>query len=139
MSLHNYDWNSKYNIGVEQIDDQHRYFLSLINKIIEESEQTDHIDYLLALINELKAYAKFHFISEENLMLKTGYPGLAEHRQHHRQLLHDLAPKITNAELKKSHDELQKLINYLLDWFFHHTAAEDRLFGDYFAKSSSPA
>ena len=139
MTPHSYDWDSKYNIGVEQIDDQHRYFLSLINKIIDESERTDHIDYLLALINELKAYAKFHFISEENLMMKTGYPGLAEHRQHHRQLLNDLAPKITNAELKKSHDELQKLINYLLEWFFHHTAAEDRLFGDYYTNFSNNA
>ena len=39
-----------------------------------------------ALIAELNAYARFHFISEENMMARAGYPDLEAHRKHHNEV-----------------------------------------------------
>ncbi len=132
--MQHYDWQNKYLLGIKEIDYQHEYFLQLINRLADEVEHVDHLEYRLLLLAELKAYVRYHFISEENMMYKEGYPDLEAHKQHHRQLLDALAPKITNLEITKSQEELEKLVDYLVEWFFHHTASEDRGFSNYLAR-----
>ncbi len=62
-------------------------FLDLINRLSEELGKSDNLAYQSVLINELNAYAVFHFISEENMMFKAGYPGLDRHKRSHRGLI----------------------------------------------------
>jgi hemerythrin len=74
MSFETLHWKSDYETGVREIDLQHRFFMDLINRLHEELIGATDSDYRAALFEELSNYARFHFVSEENLMFKFGYP-----------------------------------------------------------------
>lgn len=117
-------WDVKYETGIEEIDLQHRYFLRLINRLAEELATTEDEKYRDRLLDELRQYASFHFISEENLMRKFGYPGLQAHRLLHLHLLDMLSSRGAGHSV-------QHLIDFLVEWFMGHTASEDRQIGEY--------
>ena len=121
-------WEEKYALGVEDIDLQHHYFLNLINRIGEEVSRTDDQRYIKSLISELDAYARFHFISEETMMLHAAYPEYEEHKKHHLDLLQRLSVEQYKLLNFKDEKEFEKAISFLREWFLHHTNEEDRKF-----------
>lgn len=125
------NWKFEYNLGIEDIDLQHHFFANLINRLSEEFKSSDNPEYQSALISELNAYARFHFISEENMMFLAGYPRLNEHRKHHLNLLEKLSDKENIFRLNPSQEDAEEVIHFLIDWFMNHTVQEDRLFADY--------
>jgi hemerythrin len=76
MQLSEIVWNKQYEIGIDDIDVQHHYFANLINPLGKHLLKPGDLDYKKSLVNELNAYARFHFTSEENLMKLEGYPPL---------------------------------------------------------------
>ncbi len=129
MSFIPLQWNSDYETGVEEIDLQHRYFLRLINRLATDLTANDDETYHHRLIDELYKYAAFHFLSEENIMFKCGYPALEEHRQHHFALLDKLSSRGNRPPAE--------LLGFLSEWFVKHTAQEDHLIGE-FIRTNSP-
>jgi hemerythrin-like metal-binding protein len=91
MSFETLHWKQDYETGVREIDLQHRFFMDLINRMHEELQGSTDADYRAALFEELSNYARFHFVSEENLMFKFGYPDLDHHRMMHRRLIDELS------------------------------------------------
>ena len=75
------EWLTKYEIGIEDIDLQHHFFFNLINRLAGELTRSDDLNYQNALVSELNAYARFHFISEENMMFRVGYPESVNHKK----------------------------------------------------------
>lgn len=131
MNHGNMTWDAQYELGIEDIDFQHHLFLNLINRLSDEIINCADADYRLSLISELNAYARFHFISEENMMRRENYPRLAEHRKQHRDLIDQLSAKQNLLVIRDSAKEADALIGFLVDWFVNHTTCEDRLFADY--------
>jgi len=119
-------WKSDYELGVKAIDDQHQYFVGLINKFVTEFSEASDVDYQNSLVEELNAYAKFHFLSEENMMMRAGYPDYVLHKAHHRALLDQLGTKEVRLALERSEQRKAEVVNYLIDWFLIHTNKEDR-------------
>ncbi|MET0091887.1 MAG: bacteriohemerythrin [Sedimenticola sp.] len=124
-------WSTKYELGIEDIDFQHHFFLDLINRLADALDEPDNGPYQARLITELNAYARFHFISEENMMLHAGYPSYTEHKNHHDDLLEQLSIRENMLDMKHSKEEIAGILEFLSNWFFHHTVSEDRLFADY--------
>jgi hemerythrin len=124
-------WNGSYEIGMEDIDFQHHFFLNLINRLAGQLLVTQDLDYRNALISELNAYAKFHFLSEENMMRREHYPLLEEHRNHHRELVNQLSVKQNMLLLEDSEQAAGDVLDFLVAWFLSHTTHEDRLFADF--------
>ncbi len=132
MSSQTIEWKNKYKLEIEIIDLQHQYFADLINRLSKQLQQTDNLQYQAALISELNAYARFHFISEENLMQQADYPGLQAHKKLHHDLMDQLSVKESRLELNHGATEAENIVDFLRDWFLHHTVVEDRKFADYF-------
>lgn len=123
-------WGNQYLTGVKEIDLQHHYFMELINRIGTELEDTEDHSYRERLMNELCKYAAFHFVSEENLMIKMGYPESKQHALLHLELLDKLSAH-------RILDSPETFIDFLLDWFLHHTVEQDRKIGDFLKRTSS--
>lgn len=123
------EWKMKYNIGIELVDLQHQYFLNLIKRLssLLNKDLSDHM--ITRLINEILKYAEFHFQSEENLMLIEEYPEFDKHTELHKDLIEEIGTFLYYY----SHGEKQaeELIEFLTEWFMHHTVEEDLKFGDY--------
>ena len=78
-------WNDSYLLGVMEIDKHHQHLVELLNKTHEEFMKGAPAESIGAVLDKLINYATYHFISEEQLMVKIGDPGLAEHREAQRQ------------------------------------------------------
>ena len=117
-------WDRSFETGIEEVDAQHRYFLHLVNRLGQELDTARDENYRSRLIRELFKYAEFHFLSEENLMMRHGFPGLPEHRDIHRQLIEDLSGQLYFSSL-------ESLLRILTDWFLQHSVTEDRAFGEF--------
>ncbi len=128
VSLH---WQKKYELGVQAIDLQHHYFVELINRMADEFEQTANYDYCHSLIEELNAYTRFHFVSEENMMILTNYPQLDQHRDHHHKLLSELSNMEIELDMERNKANFDKMLDFLTHWFLEHTSIEDRQFAEF--------
>jgi len=120
------NWKKRYDLGVEDIDYQHHYFLNLVNRLARELPKSSGPEETARLLKELNMYAKFHFFSEENMMEKAEYPELQEHKQSHRHLIDMLGSKQVSVELNSSQENVDALIGFLVDWFLHHTMMVDK-------------
>lgn len=125
------EWKSEYEVGIEDMDFQHHFFLNLINRLSGELRASDTLEYQNALISELNAYARFHFISEENIMFRVGYPGYKQHKNLHLELIDQLSSRANMLAIDNSKHETDLLIHFLVDWFFSHTNTFDRVFAEY--------
>lgn len=80
-------WEKELELGNDLIDTQHRILVLLCRKLdiaikTQQSEQT-----VRWIMQELKKFTEFHFVSEENLMYEIGYPGVSDHALIHTELL----------------------------------------------------
>ena len=128
------EWQSKYEVGIEDIDFQHHFFLNLINRLASELTGLNDIEYQNALISELNAYARFHFISEENMMFRSGFPGYMNHKNLHLELIDQLSSRANMLAIDNSNIESSHIIGFLLNWFFTHTTTIDTEFAAYLKK-----
>jgi len=117
-------WEKKYEIGHERIDFEHQIFVDLIVKIDDAVKLRKDKSYIERLLNELRAYAVFHFISEENIMYSVNYPDYETHKQHHNELLDMYSQKLMGIELGEQ--KVEDLILFLKSWFVNHTLNEDK-------------
>ena len=130
-------WGPGFELGIEDIDLQHHYFANLINRMSKDFANHAEPALRLALLAELNAYARFHFLSEENLMLRTSYPGLAAHRALHLELIDELSGRQGKLILKNVAVEAGEVLDFLVQWFLGHTSHEDRLFADHMQSRSA--
>ncbi len=121
------EWNTAYLIGIDEIDFQHQYFLKLIYRLSSELERTVDPHYRLLLLQELNKYAKFHFLSEENIMFSIGYPELEEHRKLHFELIETL--NLKSGYYGEGKIASGEVIEFLYDWFVGHTVEVDKKIG----------
>lgn len=127
-------WDPKLSVGVESIDLQHHYLIDLIERLSHELEGDD-AEYQAALIDELAGFTKQHFIGEENIMYRLGYPGLEQHRECHQQLLEKLNGQIGLYLLDMI--EAAEIVSYLTKWFGQHVVQEDQKISAFIAKAKT--
>lgn len=116
-------WDDKFKTGHPSIDFQHRVFFDLLQNFAAEVKQGSNPTALRRLAIELYKFADFHFFSEENIMLKIGYPEFAHHHDLHQALLHELRSYIEALAVEAPRGE--DMLDFLTKWFVSHTASED--------------
>jgi hemerythrin len=116
-------WDDSLSVGNFEIDTQHQMFVALINRISTQMARGTDKRLLENLLRELLKYAEFHFISEENMMAASGYPGV-EHRKEHQALLAELRNRLFS--MQQENIDFEKLFAFLVSWFKEHTATVDR-------------
>lgn len=116
-------WDGSFDIHHELIDSQHRIFVMLLNKLMANVAKGVDKEYLLRVLDEIKKYAEFHFVSEENVMYECNYPGLTNHEQVHTEILHKLADLTERVSQNRARAE--DVVVMLRDWLFSHILIED--------------
>ncbi len=117
------EWKSSYETGNAAVDLQHRYFVGLINRLYDELSVPGDKGHRERLLWEVVKYAELHFLSEENILLKEGLPGLEEHKRSHENLRMELGQKI-QLSFAAGSDPLP-ILAFLGEWFINHTVNED--------------
>ena len=126
-----FTWKDEYETGVPHIDEQHRKLFEIGNDAYELLNNTfslDKYDKIINILEELKAYAIFHFKSEEEYMLSISYKKFLSHKVEHD----DFIKKVSEADLK-SIDESQNeyilsLLQFVYKWISEHILIKDQCY-----------
>jgi hemerythrin len=129
------EWRQEFEVGYERIDFEHKIFLGLIRDASAALELGLDHQRILRRLEEIKQYALFHFLSEENIMLDIDYPELVNQQLEHQRLLAQLSDKIHQYRNKAM--DLETIVEFLFEWFALHTTQVDTRLGLYIQSSSS--
>jgi hemerythrin-like metal-binding protein len=118
------EWTDALSVGVPQLDADHKGLIDVINRVLEAERDGGTVKWALG---ELAAYANSHFVREERMMKKAGYPELAAHRQEHQafiEWLHSIN-SVYSADPGAEHYLAETLRDYLQSWLTEHIMKVD--------------
>jgi hemerythrin len=124
------EWTDNLSVGIQEIDEQHKVLINLINRLFNEtivnqasSKVTEQV------LQELVEYTLVHFAVEESLFRIFDYPGIETHMAIHAGL------KAQVIELQKKVREGQEvntdLLMFLKKWLTNHILQEDQRYAPF--------
>lgn len=120
-------WTDNLSVGIQEIDEQHKELLDLINELHEAIVHHQGVAATSLIMDKLYEYTKIHFAVEESLLRILDFPGYDEHKKHHDLLLNqvrDLRVKMETAD----HSISFELLHFLKKWLTIHIIEEDTLY-----------
>ena len=126
------EWTDKLSVGIEEIDEQHKILINLINRLFTETvvHQATSNDVIEEILHELIEYTVIHFAVEESLFRIFHYPGTESHTSHHDELkaqVLEIQQKVKQGEVVVN----VELLMFLKKWLEHHILYEDKLYGPF--------
>jgi hemerythrin len=126
------EWDDRYSIGIQLIDDQHKELVDLTNKLYAGCLAGDGAAraYFLETIHGTVDYVKKHFSAEEKILEKVKYPAFAEHKKAHEGFVKKVFDDVKSFEEGKKFVP-NVFVRYLKDWILTHIAVEDKKYAEY--------
>lgn len=121
-----FNWGPEFEVGIMQIDAQHKRLAELVNEMFEAMTQGHGREVLGRILNDLSSYAVTHFKTEEELMQKHGFPGFAEHKAKHDSMTRKVVALKQEHETGKSAVITNKVGKFLRDWLTKHIQGTDK-------------
>lgn len=127
------DWEDKFSVNIEVIDEQHKMLVNTINKLYDAMNAGSGVAMLDETFKNLAEYTTDHFATEEELMVKFGYPDYAEHKKEHDGCV------LKVLEFKKRFDEGDIRLNldlfvFLDEWLHEHLIEMDQKYKAFFSE-----
>lgn len=120
-------WTDAMSVGVEDLDNDHRVLIDLMNQLAGADARRDRIN-LEAVLDELVDYTVFHFEKEEGYLERAGYPALEGHRRLHAQLTEQVFA-IRRRVVASTQTELgDEVLAFLSNWLQEHILKTDALY-----------
>jgi len=113
-------WNHTSNIGVQAMDDQHGILLDALNDLRTALLQGEEWRSIRSMLSHVAGLMRMHMESEERLLERHAYPGMAAHRAEQQRLLGRLAVLDVRHEPWQM-SSVYELVEYLRKWFTTHT------------------
>lgn len=124
------EWEIRYSVGNDRIDQQHQRIIAMINLLGESMENGTERPALMKILADLAGYTKTHFSDEEQLLEQQGYPELKSHREQHGELnrrLGDFYRNFYTSSRPQTHD----VMAFLQSWLFDHILGHDKKYAPF--------
>ncbi|MDV7340591.1 bacteriohemerythrin [Terasakiella sp. A23] len=123
------EWKEEYNIGIPQIDKQHKKLVALINRLSKAETEGGMIAYVF---DDLDLYVKEHFRAEEELLRAFEYEDFDAHKEEHRTFEGWLSAVRQSFNLggSSSHLIAESMNAYLRNWLINHILESDMAYRD---------
>lgn len=133
-------WEEKYSIHIAMIDEQHKTLFKIANTIYNELQKDSHsFDTIIALILEMIDYTKYHFNTEEEMMVKYQYPDLEDHKNQHNRFV-DYIDSLSFIDIDENQDHLLRdMVDFLSNWILNHISKTDLKFGNFINEKNESA
>ncbi|OFZ66790.1 MAG: chemotaxis protein [Bdellovibrionales bacterium RIFOXYB2_FULL_36_6] len=121
------EWEKKYSVDVEEIDNHQKKMFELFNLLIDMKKSKADIKDCINIITEINEYSKLYFSTEERYLKKKGYPDFYTHAKAHRQFAKisiSLRREISENEDALTYDVIEEMRN----WMINHILTLDVLF-----------
>jgi hemerythrin-like metal-binding protein len=118
-------WKDEYSVGINSIDQQHKIWIGLINKLHEAMGKGEGKKVLGDIYEEIVEYTKTHLKNEEVLFEKYGYSDTAAHKMVHSKLTNQVLDKQKEFNEGKSVITMD-VMNFLKSWLIDHIQNTDK-------------
>jgi hemerythrin len=126
-------WDDKYSVGISSIDEEHKKFIDIINKIINAKQRTDNLKEITEILNKMNNYVLTHFANEETYMIKCNYPEYEDHRKEHQDFsIKTMA--FLDSVTKGDFQLACEILEHLKNWLVNHIQGTDRKYINCFRK-----
>lgn len=119
------EWSEKLSIGIKVVDDQHKKLIEQINILHSAMREGKAKEVVGNILEELRAYTKYHFSNEQKAFEKYNYSEKASHIQKHNGFVKRL-DEITEQHKAGSMAISINLLDFLNKWITEHIQREDR-------------
>jgi hemerythrin-like metal-binding protein len=111
MNEHHIEWREDFEIGIKEVDFEHKQLIDLINTFLDHlAAQSPGSDDMLG---EICVRIAAHFALEQKDMQAIHWPELPEHKEDHEALLDELLDIMQNDEVMPA----SELSAWLNGWF----------------------
>jgi len=129
-----YNWDEKYSVGIQSIDDQHKELFELLDSLLEAMIHGQGSTATAWIILKLDYFASVHFQKEEFFFQRFNYPDAEKHIMEHNYFLEKISS--LKYELKSGNANLAlKLFHLLKDWIERHILIVDKQYSECFLKN----
>ena len=128
-----YEFTKDYHTGIDFIDEEHAKLFEIANRaydLLTNQFVTDKYDAIVAVLEELKDYTKYHFNHEEEYMKSINYPKRFSQLHQHTQFIN----KLESYNLKEidvnQQEGLLEILDFLARWLQSHIKGMDKKIGE---------
>lgn len=128
-----YEFTKDYHTGIDFIDEEHAKLFEIANRaydLLTNQFVTDKYDAIVAVLEELKDYTKYHFNHEEEYMKSINYPKRFSQLHQHTQFIN----KLESYNLKEidvnQQEGLLEILDFLALWLQSHIKGMDKKIGE---------
>jgi len=129
-----YQWEDKFSVGVQSIDNQNKELFRLINELLQAMKQGKASNITTQIIMDLEKYAIVHFQKEEFFFQRFNYQGAAEHIREHQLFIQKITTMKTDLKSGKTALSFE-LLNFLKEWIDHHILVADKAYSECFRQN----
>jgi len=122
-------WSSKFELGIPEMDEQHKKWLAILNSFYDHLSDKDLTAQMKSLIQDVIDYTQYHFSEEEKLMASIGYHELNQQKQMHKEI----TDKIIRFKQRLDAGNLvisTAVTSELKSWFKEHIMIEDKKYAE---------
>lgn len=123
-------WNDTLSVSIETIDCQHQQLIQLINDLHQAMKERKAKEILGRIIEELSQYAQEHFMTEERLFIKHGYPQQASHINEHNRFIDQVVDFKNSFKAGRAALSLD-IMNFLNQWLLDHIRKSDKAYSPF--------
>jgi hemerythrin len=130
MDRRRVDWKDEYSVGIESIDEQHKKLISLINMFQTSVDYSTGEEFERECLAAVVDYTKTHFVYEEGLMSKYGYPDFEAHKAQHQEMISKVNDLLASYE---DHPEsaMKEALDFLKHWLIRHINGTDKQYSEF--------
>lgn len=126
-------WKEDFSVGVQEIDNQHKKLIDIINKLFSMYEKDEFENTKVGpVFKDLEKYADEHFATEEHYFRVYNYEKKDDHINMHRSYINKLSELKLHHEQGQEKDTLFAINNFLNEWWIWHINHADQEYSDYF-------
>lgn len=118
-------WSSELSVDQSTMDDTHREFVDLLNRVGASSE-----DDLLASLDEFIKHTEAHFSQEELWMREIAFPPLGCHQGEHANVL-EVVREVRRRVAAGQAQLVTTLAEAMAEWFVQHAGSMDTVLAMY--------
>lgn len=121
-------------VGVLAIDQQHTHLLKIINNLHEVMARGGKAAEVSAVLEDVISYARQHFTYEEQMLERSGFPDLDDHKKKHKAMFTEVELYLERSKLGSATVSLQ-LMTFLKGWIVKHIMQTDKGYSSHLAKA----
>ncbi|TNC98289.1 MAG: hemerythrin-like protein [Stygiobacter sp.] len=124
------EWTGEYELGVPAMDADHRDLMEMCNHFLTLVESQSSPPHLADSLDRLILRTRAHFLAEERMLDRHGYPALVVHKAEHERLIREAEALSARLRSDDGEKDLATIIaetaDFLKSWLLEHIRNNDR-------------